>query len=99
MAPFWRRRTTHLRLYFSEDWDVHWGYDLGFDPWPFHTKRPFFHLADPGWSEIQARWSSSIGHMGRFFFFWGTRFSAVLKGSQKESQFIFLGGLLKGDMP
>ena len=19
---------------FSGDWDVHWGYDLGFDPWP-----------------------------------------------------------------
>ena len=21
-------------VYFSGDWDVHWGYDLGFDPWP-----------------------------------------------------------------
>ena len=21
--------------YFSGDWDVHWGYDLDFDPWPF----------------------------------------------------------------
>ena len=20
--------------YFSGDWDVHWGYDLAFDPWP-----------------------------------------------------------------
>ena len=20
-------------VYFSGDWDVHWGYDLGFDPW------------------------------------------------------------------
>ena len=24
--------TTHFRTYFSGDWDVHWGYDLGFDP-------------------------------------------------------------------
>ena len=21
-------------VYFSWDWDVHWGYDLDFDPWP-----------------------------------------------------------------
>ena len=20
--------------YVSRDWDVHWGYDVGFDPWP-----------------------------------------------------------------
>ena len=26
--------TTHFRLLFSGDWDVHWGYDLDFDPWP-----------------------------------------------------------------
>ena len=25
---------THFRTNFSGDWDVHWGYDLGFDPWP-----------------------------------------------------------------
>ena len=30
--PFWDRCTTHFRTYFSGDWDVHWGYDLGFDP-------------------------------------------------------------------
>ena len=25
-----------MLLYFSGDWDVHWGLtDLGFDPWPF----------------------------------------------------------------
>ena len=34
-VPFWGRRTTHLRTYFSGDWDVHWGYDLDFDPWPY----------------------------------------------------------------
>ena len=33
MVPFWDRCTTRL-VYFSGDWDVHWGYDLGFDPWP-----------------------------------------------------------------
>ena len=26
--------TTHFRTYFSGDWDVYWGYDLDFDPWP-----------------------------------------------------------------
>ena len=35
MIPFRDRCTTHFRTYFSRDWDVHWGYDLGFDPWPF----------------------------------------------------------------
>ena len=25
---------THFRTNFSGDWDVHWGYNLGFDPWP-----------------------------------------------------------------
>ena len=29
--PIWG---THFRTYFSGDWDVHWGYDLSFDPWP-----------------------------------------------------------------
>ena len=23
-------------VYFSGDWDVHWGYDLDFEPWPSH---------------------------------------------------------------
>ena len=23
-----------ILVYFSGDWDVHWGYDLDFDPWP-----------------------------------------------------------------
>ena len=35
MVPFWGRCTTHFRTDFSGDWDVHWGYDLDFDPWPF----------------------------------------------------------------
>ena len=36
MVPFWGRCTTHLRTYFSGDWDVHWVRD--FDPWPFVTQ-------------------------------------------------------------
>ena len=32
--PFWLAGAPHLRTYFSGDWDVHWGYDLDFDPWP-----------------------------------------------------------------
>ena len=24
---------THVGTYLSGDWDVHWGYDLGFEPW------------------------------------------------------------------
>ena len=23
-----------ILVYFSGVWDIHWGYDLGFDPWP-----------------------------------------------------------------
>ena len=30
--------TTHFRTYFSGDWDVHWGYDLDFDPLPFQPE-------------------------------------------------------------
>ena len=28
MVPFWGRCTTHVRTYFSGDWDVHWGYGI-----------------------------------------------------------------------
>ena len=34
--PFWGRCTTHFSTYFSGDWDVPWGYDLDFDPWPLY---------------------------------------------------------------
>ena len=39
--PFWLvgEFTTHFRTHFSGDWDVHWGYDLDFDPWPFVVSR------------------------------------------------------------
>ena len=33
MVPFWARCTPIL-VYFSGDWDVRWGYDVDFDPWP-----------------------------------------------------------------
>ena len=38
--PFWLEGefTTHVRTYFSGDWDFHWGCDLGFDPWPHRKK-------------------------------------------------------------
>ena len=26
-----------ILVHFSGDWDVHWGYDSGFDPWPFRV--------------------------------------------------------------
>ena len=34
-GTIWGRCATHFRTYFSGDWDVHWGYDLAFDPWPY----------------------------------------------------------------
>ena len=37
MVPFWIGARPIL-VYFSGDWDVHWGYDLDFDPWPFFWK-------------------------------------------------------------
>ena len=33
IGPFRGRCTTHFSI-FSGDWDVHWGYDSGFDPQP-----------------------------------------------------------------
>ena len=34
MVPFWGRAPPIL-VYLRGDWDVHWEYDLAFDPWPF----------------------------------------------------------------
>ena len=31
---------THFETYFGGDWDVHWGYDLDFDPWPAEYSNP-----------------------------------------------------------
>ena len=28
MVPFWGRYTTHVRTYFSGDWDVFWGFGI-----------------------------------------------------------------------
>ena len=30
-----------ILVYFSGDWDVHWGYDLDFDPWRDGSYEPF----------------------------------------------------------
>ena len=38
--PFWGMCTTHFRIYFSGDWDVRWGYNLDFDPWPHVKHQP-----------------------------------------------------------
>ena len=32
--PFWLVGEPPILVGFSGDWDVHWGYDLDFDPWP-----------------------------------------------------------------
>ena len=34
--PFWLvgEFTTHFRTFFGGDGEVHWGYELHFDPWP-----------------------------------------------------------------
>ena len=34
-----------ILVYVSTNWDVHWGYDLGFDPWPKRTEHPFARSA------------------------------------------------------
>ena len=59
--PFWCRCTTQFRTYFSGDWDVHWGYDLGFDPWPLKKPRiaqrqlPIQGLFTPSTSNFYSR--------------------------------------------
>ena len=34
------RCTTRFSRDFSGDWDVHWGYDLEYDPWPHGNQQP-----------------------------------------------------------
>ena len=58
--------TTHVRTYFSGGWDVHWGYDLGFDPWPSHAnrlevRREAYLAAEGGESKMV------VTGVGRFF--------------------------------
>ena len=38
-----------FRTYFGGDWDVHWGYDLDFDPWPcvFSVQTGSVHFGAP----------------------------------------------------
>ena len=40
--PFWYHfgvGAPSILVHFCGDWDVHWGYDLGFDPWPAWARR------------------------------------------------------------
>ena len=62
MLPFWGTCTTHFRTYFSGDWDVHCGYDLAFDPWPylFEPKRNRFPSLDQHYIFSQARCQSLV---------------------------------------
>ena len=65
--PFWGRCTTHFRTSFSVDWDVHLGYDLGFDPWPNRvTARTDFLFTQPT-SEYPKQTITSI--LGLSFWF------------------------------
>ena len=45
-------------VFFSRDWDVHWGLtDLGFDPWPYGTRKTFTsHSLRP----LEIRWKASL---------------------------------------
>ena len=68
MVPFWGRCTTHFRTNFSGDWDVHWGYNLDFDPWP-----PWLlQVKDQQGSEVQFKplgaarcWDAELDVKGR----------------------------------
>ena len=33
-----------ILVFFSGDWDVHWGYDLAFDPWPHMVDKTTPHV-------------------------------------------------------
>ena len=37
-----------ILVYFNANWDVQWGYDLDFDPWPQHCKELCRCLPRPG---------------------------------------------------
>ena len=52
--PFWLvgEFTTHFRTYFSGDWDVHRGYDLDFDSWPYIYIYIYIHLLYGGFSSV-----------------------------------------------
>ena len=43
-----------ILVYFSGDWDVHWGYDLAFDPWPHGEKGEFRNSEEQGGTKLLA---------------------------------------------
>ena len=60
---------TIFRLYFSGDWDAHWGYDLAFDPWPFNIIWHSLERNPPADSRfypicrtIPQRWPTTFGY-------------------------------------
>ena len=59
MIPFWGKCTTHL-VYFSEAWDVHWG----FDPHPYQAKTKFTDHPRPTSSRFSdpRKGATSISH-------------------------------------
>ena len=36
-----------ILVYFSGDWDVHWGYDLDLDPWPYAPESEHINSTSP----------------------------------------------------
>ena len=74
MVPFWGRCTTHFRTYFSGDWDVHCGYDMDFDPWPYMYKMCFGHhgIVFPSLKGLGCQRHSVTEELLRRFFSFGT---------------------------
>ena len=57
---FWASElTTHFSL-FSGDWDVHWGYDLDFDPWPQNQSHANTEVA-PHFGNSSTRFGKASG--------------------------------------
>ena len=63
--------TTHFRTDFSGDWDVHWGYDLAFDPWPYVKRGACAseglhqrHVASTQMNELSSRRGWNCGNPG-----------------------------------
>ena len=57
-----------ILVYFSGDWDVHWGYDLGFDPWPDSGacgRPPKFLDAKSSAGTAHVSWCQSTACSGR----------------------------------
>ena len=67
--PFWGRCTIHFRTHFSGDWDVHWGYDLDFDPWPCGNNLKL--LAQPAQLATTCKHGRAVSFQTQRVFFFG----------------------------